>query len=278
MRLGISNIAWDIVEDIEISSILSRLKIDAIDICPTKYFPEPSKASKKDIADIKDWWLKRGVEITGMQALLFGTEGLSIFGSKESQDAMLHYLASICRIGRYLGASRLVFGSPKSRDCTGFSKKEAKKIAISFFRRLGEIAQSYGVVICLEPTPSIYGGNFMTTNHETGELVSKIGHSSIRMQLDTASITLSGENLLNILEKYAPLIHHIHASEPNLVPLGDGEVDHNKIANILKKYFSDHLISVEMLATSNEAHSISIERSLNLAALYYGNPGGLLSI
>jgi hypothetical protein len=27
---------------------------------------------------VKDWWLARGIQITGMQALLFGTEDLNV--------------------------------------------------------------------------------------------------------------------------------------------------------------------------------------------------------
>ena len=84
MRLAISNIAWDICEDEAVAALLQQFSVDAIDIAPGKYFPELTKATGEDIAQVKAWWAERGVEITGMQALLFGTKGLNIFARFES--------------------------------------------------------------------------------------------------------------------------------------------------------------------------------------------------
>ncbi|WP_357432391.1 hypothetical protein, partial [Micromonospora sp. NPDC049679] len=83
MRLAVSNIAWDVSEDEKIAALLCRNSINAIDIAPGKYFPIPVAALDEDIARVKEWWAERGIEITGMQALLFGTTGLNLFGSVE---------------------------------------------------------------------------------------------------------------------------------------------------------------------------------------------------
>ena len=81
MRMAISNIAWDVAEDEVIAQLLDRYGIDAVDVAPGKYFPDPANASDDDIKRVRDWWAERGIEITGMQALLFGTSGLNVFGS-----------------------------------------------------------------------------------------------------------------------------------------------------------------------------------------------------
>lgn len=121
MRLAISNIAWDVSEDDAAASLLLRYGIDAIDVAPGKYFSIPAKTEDRDIAEVRGWWAARGIEITGMQALLFGTSGLNVFGSADVQHATLLYLAEVFRIGAGLGATRLVFGSPKNRDRTGLT-------------------------------------------------------------------------------------------------------------------------------------------------------------
>lgn len=154
MRLAISNIAWDIAEDETVAALLKRYQVDAIDIAPGKYFPKPGEATKADILQIKQWWADRGIEITGMQALLFGTSGLNVFGTPESQDTLLQHLDAVCRIGAGLNAPRIVFGSPKNRDRSGLSDAETMAMAMSFFRRLGDIAGAHGVTICLEPNPT----------------------------------------------------------------------------------------------------------------------------
>jgi sugar phosphate isomerase/epimerase len=273
MKLAISNIAWDIPEDTEIAELLKQYGVDAIDVAPGKYFPDPTKATDKEITQVKHWWEVRGIRITGMQALLFGSVGLNLFGPHEVQDAMLKHLSAVCRIGAGLGATRLVFGSPKNRDRNGISDEQAMEIAVQFFRKLGDIALSYGVVICLEPNPSCYGSNFMMNSIDTAEVVRQVAHPAIRMQLDTGALTINGENPATALQNSAELIGHIHASEPELVPLGDGGTDHMTVADCLRYSLPDHIVSIEMLATKNEPHRVAIERSLGVAIRHYRNNG-----
>lgn len=269
MRLAISNIAWDVAEDEFIARLLGRYGIDAVDVAPGKYFPDPASASDDDIKRVRAWWDERGMEITGMQALLFGTSGLNVFGSSAVQDALLAHLAAICRIGAGLGAVRLVFGSPKNRDRSGLSDQEAMAVAVSFFRRLGDIANVNGVFICLEPNPPCYGANFMTTSAETAQVVAQVAHPAIRMQLDTGALTINGEDVAGVLEKYAHLIGHVHASESDLLPLGDGGTDHAKVHAALARYLPEQLVAIEMVATKDEPHIASIERALKVAIRDY---------
>ena len=273
MRLAISNIAWDTAEDEDIAKLLKQYGVDAIDVAPGKYFPDPKNASSVDIARVRDWWLNHGIEITGMQALLFGTTGLNLFGSNDTQTAMLEHLEAVCRIGEGLGATRLVFGSPKNRDCSSLSSEEAREIAIRFFRQLGDIASRHGVQICLEPTPPCYGANFMINNADTANIVVAVAHPAIRMQLDTGALAINGEEPATVLQNSATLIGHIHASEPDLVPLGDGGADHAKVAACLKRRLPEHIVSIEMLATRNEPHLVSVERALGVAIRHYRNDG-----
>jgi len=54
---------------------------------------------------VRDWWSDRGIEVTGMQSLLYGTQGLNLFGPPDVQQRMLAYLAAVCRVGAWLGAA-----------------------------------------------------------------------------------------------------------------------------------------------------------------------------
>ena len=273
MRVAISNIAWDPAEDEDVARLLRRYEIDAIDIAPGKYFPDPSKATDDEIAHVKRVWSDRGFEITGMQALLFGTSGLNLFGTAPVQQAMLAHLNAVCRIGAGLGATRLVFGSPKNRDRSGFSDAQATAIALPFFQRLGDIAASYKVIICLEPNPPCYGANFMTTGTETAAIVKQVAHPAIFMQFDSGAFTINGEDPCAILKDHAALIGHIHASEPDLIPLGDSTTDHSKIAPVLAQVLPENVVTIEMLATKNEPHLVAIERAVRVAIQHYRSAG-----
>jgi D-psicose/D-tagatose/L-ribulose 3-epimerase len=269
MRLAISNIAWDIAEDVLVAELLRKFSVDAIDVAPGKYFSDPVSTKNKDIVNVRRWWADHDIEITGMQALMFGTTGLNVFGDSKSQQAMLEHLQAVCHIGASLGATRLVFGSPKNRDRTGLTDAQALEQAIIFFRRLGNIAQEHGVTVCLEPNPIQYGANFMNNSNETARVVAAVGHGAIRMQFDTGALTINKESPEDVLESNAGLIGHVHASEPDLVPLGDGGTDHRLMSKVLHQHLPDQIVSIEMVATKEETHLRSIERALTWAVKCY---------
>ncbi|WAH60249.1 sugar phosphate isomerase/epimerase [Pseudomonas silvicola] len=269
MRLAISNIAWDRDEDMAVSRLLQQLQIDAIDVAPGKYFPNPAKATEAQISQVRRWWRSRGIEIYGMQALLFGTQGLNLFAGADSQASMLDHLAAVCRIAAGLGARRLVFGSPKNRDRAGLDDQHSLEIALNFFRRLGDIAHDHGVVICLEPNPACYGANFMLDSNETAQVVRQVAHGAIRMQLDTGALTLNGEDPARVLHEHADLIGHVHASEPHLVPLGEGGTDHDRMLTALRGYLPEQVVTIEMVKQPDQPSVPVIERALHAATRHY---------
>lgn len=273
MRLAISNIAWDVAEDEAVARLLARHEVDAIDVAPGKYFPDPAQADAQAIARVKAWWADRGIEITGMQSLLFGTTGLNLFGAAAARQAILDRLAAVCRVGAGLGARWLVFGSPKNRDRAGLTDEETLDQATAFFRRLGAIAQGQGVTICLEPNPPCYGANFMTTSLETVDVVERVDHPAIGMQFDTGALTLQHEDPVAVLARCASRIAHIHASEPDLLPLGDGASAHVAIAAAVRAHLPHHTVTIEMLATTGEPHLDSIARALKVASTFYRDAG-----
>jgi sugar phosphate isomerase/epimerase len=269
MRIAISNLAWDVADDENVAVLLKRYDVDAIDIAPGKYFPDFRTTSSAETDRVREWWTARGVAITGMQSLLFGTTGLNMFGDCKTQDSMLAHFDAICRIGASLGALKLVFGSPKNRDRSSLSDEQAHDAAITFFRRLGDIAGEYGVMFCLEPNPPCYGANFMTDSTETAQIVRDVAHCAIRMQLDTGAITINGEDPCQIINECSELIGHVHASEPNLITLGDGITDHFRVAAALDACLPDHIVSIEMLPAKNEPNLTALERALVVATRNY---------
>lgn len=269
MRISISNIAWDVHLDSEVAALLGKYGIDAIDVAPGKYFTDFNRVPLQEVHKVRQWWEDRGIGITGMQSLLFGTQGLNLFAGQSSQQAMLEHLTGVCRVAAGLGASKLVFGSPKNRDRSGVAEAEVMPIAREFFSRLGDIAALHSVVICLEPNPKCYGANFMTTTRETAEVVSRVAHPAIRMQLDTGALTLNGESVEELVPAFHELIAHIHASEPQLVTLGDGGTEHARIAKIIEQTLPNRVVCIEMLPANEEAPLAAIERAVTLAVTHY---------
>jgi len=267
--ISISNIAWDTTLDEEVSNILSDYGVPYIDIAPPKYFKNPSEVQNSDIIKVRDYWLKRGIEPIGMQALLFGTQGLNVFGTIDIQDKLLIHLANICHIGSVLGAKKLVFGSPKNRDRSHLNDKDTHKTAVDFFGRLGDIAQNENVVICLEPNPICYQANFMTNSLDTATIVEAINHDNVRMQLDIGAMNINGESPSDIIKSVAPLIHHIHISEPQLAPLNINNPYHWQAAEAVQTYLPSMPMTIEMLTTNASMTLQEIEGAIQVVKKIY---------
>lgn len=267
-KISISNIAWNPELDELVASKLSSLGINLIDVAPGKYFSNFSQTSDDQVRQLKQKWNDRGFSIIGMQSLLFGTRGLNLFAEASVQKMMLSYLSHVCRIGAGLGATKLVFGSPKNRDRTGLDDQETLEKGFAFFYQLGEIAKSYKVVICLEPNPECYGANFLTKTSDTYTFVSMLNHNHVKMQLDTGAI-FTNQEPLEIIKKVKDQIGHIHISEPNLSVLGTENVEHQKLGKLLGYCCIDNPRTIEMLNKNNGNAITDIESAVRLAELYY---------
>lgn len=273
MKVAISNIAWEPRDDEAVAEVLRRYGVDAIDIAPGKYFPDPPNATASDIERVRRDWEARGVRIHGMQALLFGTTGLNLFGEASVRAAMLDRLDAVCRIGAGLGAGPLVFGSPKNRDRKGLDDAQAERVAVDFFRALGDRAARHGVSVCLEPNPERYGSNFMTTTAAAATIVERVDHPAIRLQLDAGALTINAEPVDSTIRTVAALIGHVHASEPDLVTLGDGGADHGAVASALRASLPGATVTIEMVASAREPHVQAVERAVALAVTHYAPRG-----
>ena len=260
MRISISNIAWERDEEPQIAELLGRLGVTAVDVAPGKYFPDVAAASDEDIRKVRDWWEERGISIYGMQSLLFGTKGLNVFGERDSQERLLQHLAHVCRIAEGLGARRLVFGSPRNRDRSGLSDREAEDVALQFFSRLGDIAQSHGVVITLEPNPVCYGTNWIMTTREAYGFVKKLGNPGIAMQLDTGTVlanTEASETAASVKEA----VGHVHLSEPKLLPLSLAPAEHDSVFRAAINA-APGTVTIEMLTKGHGAAAELVEASV----------------
>ena len=269
MMISVSNIAWDIPEEPDIAALLRQRGIAHIDIAPGKYFPDPERATSAEVGAVRRLWEERGFAIYGVQSLLFGTSGLNLFDDPE--ERMLRRLEAICRIGSGLGTRTLTFGSPRQRDRSGLEDAAANAIAVDFFRKLGNAAGDAGVIVCLEPNPALYGCNFMVSTDETAAVVSAVDHPAIRLQLDIGALVLNGEPPEETIERHAPLIGHVHASEPRLVTLGDGGAPHHEAGTAIRAVRPDLVVTIEMVASPARPRREEVARAVDLAVRCYGD-------
>jgi len=225
MSLAVSSLAWPREDDECAAMLLVESGATGVELAPTKVWPEPLAVSPARVRAYGAFWRAHGLEVVALQALLYGHPELVLFGGSRSRRALLARLEGMAGLAELLGASVLVFGSPGNRRRGDLPAAVALEVAAAFFREAGALCADRGIVLCIEPNPPEYGCDFVTTGHEGAALVRLVDSSGVRLQLDTAAMTLAGDQPAD-LRASTPLLRHFHVSEPGLAAIGSGGVDH----------------------------------------------------
>ncbi len=269
MNLAISNIAWLPEEEAEALALLHDEGVSFLEIAPTRYWPDPAKASVEDARRLRQQLQAQRLSAAAFQAILFGKPDLSLFGEDRSRRACVEYLAHIGRLAAACGAGPMVFGAPKNRRVPpSMSTPEADRLAASVFRELAERVAGLGVCFCIEPNPSAYECNYLTHVADAARLVRRIDRAEVRLQLDAGELALNEENVRHVVAENAALIGHVHISQPML---GDFETPwpgHRTLSEALVGANYKGFVSIEMKRPKTGLNGV--RRAIEFAKDCYG--------
>lgn len=178
---------------------------------------------------------------------------------RDDYDAVLAYTRKLVDIACFLGVRVLVFGSPALRRVE--SEADVERF-VEFARAVGDHIGARGLKLCIEANARAYGCNFITTNAECAAMVERIGHANVRMVLDTGCTLMEQQSVVHDLERFAPLVAHVHFSAPRLGSVFDvADLSFPNVRRALDRVRYTGLITLEMLTATREA----VEDSLVLA-------------
>lgn len=272
VRLAASNIAWEPAEDDAVAKVLCAAGFTGVEIAPTKRWESPIEATKREITAYKAEWAKRGLKIVALQSLLYGRTDLQLFGNQVGRRALREYMMALIEMASGLGATALVFGSPKNRQRRAMAMPEAMEIASEFFREIGALALSHGCAVCIEPNPPSYDCDFINTTAEAVALIEAIASRGIKVQGDVGAILSMNEDPASALRTAGGFIGHFHVSEPGLAEIAD--VAANQAASrVLNEVGYRGWVSIEMRAAENGARVEAVARAAEKVAAIYGAAG-----
>ncbi len=145
-----------------------------------------------------------------------------------------------------LGAHTVVVGSGTARQYPeGFSKDEAFRQLIDFFKRLGPEARKRQIVIAIEPLRR-EESNIINSMGEGLQLVEAVNDPNIQLNLDFYHLESEKEDPAIIL-KAASHIAHVHMANPvnRVFPLKSDEYNYAPFFENLRKIGYDKEISIE---------------------------------
>ena len=241
MKLCASNIAWTSEQDHEVYSIMQALGFEGLEIAPSRVFQTNPYDHIKEAQDFAVNMKKNyGLNIASMQSILYGMTG-RIAGTPQERRELQEYMYKAVKFADAMKCRNIVFGCPKNRK---IERPEDAAIIEEFLTDAADKAQVYGVVIALEANPEIYGTNFVNTTLEALEVVSRINHPALKVNLDAGTMLINSENP-DCINGHHQLISHVHISEPELAAITSRPM-HEELSRILRAAGYSNFVSIEM--------------------------------
>lgn len=256
MRLSLSHIAWPPGDESTALELLKELRITEIEVAPLRAFGNPISATESEVRKKTAWYRERGFKVGSMQALLYGSEGLELFGTPESRKRLKETLIAIGRVAGWAGAGPMVFGSPKNRLKGNLNYAEAVRQAAELFREVGDVCADAGACVVIEANPEAYGADFCNTLAQAAELVSAVNSPGFGLHVDAGGMALSREDFEPVLRQAGHLVRHVHASQPNLISFANPDALHARIAKVLHQIGYSGSIAIEMRAQPEGAAAV----------------------
>ena len=262
MNLSISNIGWELGQDIQVYALMEKYGYSGLEIAPTRIFPE---APYSRIPEAEDWSRamkqEHGFVVSSMQSIWFGRQE-KLFGSVEEREALVDYTKQAIDFAAAIGCGNLVFGCPRNRNLPEGAEPDT---AISFFREIGDYAASKGTVVGMEANPPIYHTNYINDTASALALIRKVGSPGFLLNLDVGTMIQNGEDV-SLLAGQIGSITHVHISEPGLKPVGQREL-HKELRELLLSEGYSKFISIEMGKTGD---LVAIEHTLEYVQEVFG--------
>lgn len=255
MKLAISNIAWPSEADSEVLATLQAHRVSAVEIAPTRIWPNWQVQQAEAIA-LREDLLAQGLSCSSLQAIVYGQPDLKLFGTVAEKKALVNHLKFVVDIAVALGAGPLVFGAPKNRDKGDRDQQTAFKEAVDIFSEVGDYYAQRGACLCIEPNPPAYSCNFITNSQSGVELVRAVNSPGFRLHLDAAGMYLAEEDIPQSIRAAADVLEHFHISEPNLGDFANPQVPHRQVAQALQDIGWNKWVSIEMRATQQPVSSV----------------------
>jgi sugar phosphate isomerase/epimerase len=267
MKLSISHIAWPPEQEEFYLKRLAEYGCTGLEIAPSRLWPEPLEAGKRERLALKNRVQVWGLEISALHALLYQRNDLGLFRAPEVEARTIAYLEGLCVLAADLGARVLVFGSPINRRRGELPYDQALARAVRFFSRVAIRAAEVGVRLCIEPLgPG--ETDFISTAREGLTLVEMVNHQGFGLHLDAKAVAAEGEDFSGTIRPVLHRVEHFHINDPDLVEVNSsGAVDHAALGQTLTNLGYRKYVSIEMRTLPE--YPQAIERSLRLARRVY---------
>lgn len=189
--------------------MLAAHQVAGIEIAPTQVWQRPLNASRREVLDYRQFWASRGIRIVALQSLLAGRPDLELDPDNGPSEPTFDYLADMIRLGSQLGVEVLVLDAPQDHR-SGSCSLLGHRMAVKYFRRLGQLAEDYGVWLCIDPCPTSSGRDVVWTMAEGLALIKDVAQPGFGLHVNSMALLEAGDHAADVLHSAGNWWRHFH--------------------------------------------------------------------
>lgn len=240
---------------------LRRIGYSGIEVAPFTLAVRPSAISPQERKRYRDIIQSEGLTFAGLHWLMASPKGLHVTTPDRSlRERSWGHVAELIDLCADLGEDAvMVFGSPRQRGIVdGLSRADATKNFIDGLADIAPRAAERGVTILVEALPAGQC-DVITTLAEAVAIVHQIDNPAVRTMFDTHNAVDEREPHAVLVDRYFPLIRHVHLNEMDGRRPGTGNYDFKLVLDVLRRRHYRHWVSLEVFDCAPDAERIATE-------------------
>ncbi len=230
-----------------------------IEIAPFTLAPAPLEITPARRTELRETMRGEGIAFVGLHWLMVSPAGLHV----TTPDADIRargwrHIRELIDLCADLGEGGvMVFGSPKQRSTTaGASRAEATRNYVTGLREISSQAHDRGVTVLVEALPQSQS-DVVQSLEEAAAIVDEIGSPAIRTMFDVHNAEDETASHLELLERYLPVIRHVHVNEMDGRYPGTGSYDFGALLRKLTELDYRGWVSLEVFDFKPSAAEIA---------------------
>ncbi len=246
MKYAICNELFGSMPFAETCALLREQGYQGIEIAPFTLFEDPRHLAKERIREIDRIIRDNGLEFAGFHWLFQTPSGLHItLPDAETRRRSWDHLKRLLEIAGELGGGVLALGSPKQRGAVGIPAEQAVDYLQEGLASVADFAVKQGCVILLE---SLSGDatNVVNTMAEADKMIRDIDNPGVQGIFDFHNCTDETETWTELIDRYFPIICHVHLNEWGGSYPGSGSSDFFPSFEILADKGYERWVSLEI--------------------------------
>ena len=199
------------------------------------------------------------LKFVGLHWLMVAPKGLHVTTPDRAlRDKSWRHIDDLIDLCADLGPRGvMVFGSPAQRATTGgATREEATGRFVEGIANAAAHAEARGVTILVEALPSAQC-DVVQSLAEAAAIVEQIGTPAVRTMFDTHNAVEETEPHAVLLDRYYPLIRHVHVNEMDGGHCGTGDYDFKPVLRVLRDRGYGGWVSLEAFHFEPGAETIA---------------------